>query len=86
MLSQGRIDVAEYMLTTVDNPYNPFTHYDEWHRWDAEAGYHTSEFLARIARTSEELSDADQELALDLAIDEIVRENVLGLYRKVARE
>lgn len=72
-----------HMLTTVDNPHNPFTHYDEWHQWDTAAGYFTSEFLARIVRTSDELSEADQDLALELAIDEVVRENVLGIYRKV---
>lgn len=76
--------VVEHMLTTVDNPYNPFTHYDEWFAFDASKGYHTPSFLARVVRTSEELSEADQHLAIELAIDEIVTENVLGLYRKVA--
>ena len=78
--------MATAMLTTVDNPFNPFTHFDEWYQWDEAAGYHTTSFLARIARTSDDLSEADQELAIDLAIDEIVRENVLGLYRKVEKE
>ena len=73
-------------LTTVDNPYDPFTQYDEWFAFDARQGYHTPSFLARIVQTSTELSDVDQELAESLAIDEIVFENVLGLYRKVTRE
>lgn len=73
-------------LTTVDNPYDPFTQYDEWFAFDSRLGYHTPSFLARIVQTSTELSDADQELAESLAIDEIVSENVLGLYRKVTRE
>lgn len=75
----------EYMLTTVDNPWNPFTHFDEWQAYDQAAGYYTTNFLARVVRTSEALSDADQELAINLAIDEIVKENVLGLYKKVTR-
>lgn len=73
----------EYMLTTVDNPYNPFTQFDEWFNWDADAGYHTPGLLARIAKTSDELSDADQHLAIQQAIEEIVQENVLGVYRKI---
>ncbi len=75
-----------HMLTTVDNPHDPFTDFDAWHRWDTSAGYYTSEFLARIAITSDDLSEADQDAALEQAIDEIVRENVLGLYRKVSQE
>jgi len=74
------------MLTTVDNPFNPFTHFDEWHAYDEASGYYTSEFLARIVITSDELSEADQVLAIEHAIDEIVEENVLGLYRKVTED
>jgi len=76
--------VAEHMLTTVDNPYDPFTQFDEWYAFDVAAGYNTSAFLARIVKTSTELSEADQSLAIEEAIDEIVRENVSGVHRKVA--
>lgn len=75
--------MAEHMLTTVDNPYNPFTHFNEWLAFDTAAGYGTLSFLARVARTSPELSEADESLAIEQAIDEIVSENVLGIYRKV---
>lgn len=73
----------EFMLTTVDNPYDPWTQWDEWFAWDAAAGYHTPGLLARVARTSDDLSEADQSLAIQQAIDEIVQENVLGIFRKV---
>lgn len=75
---------TKYMLTTFDNPYDPFTQFDEWYSWDVAAGYHTSAFLARIAVVSHEMSEADQELAIQLAIDEIVKENVSGMHRKVS--
>lgn len=77
--------MTEHMLTTVDNPFDPFTHFDEWYVFDVAAGHHTLSFLARIVKTSDELSEADQSLAIEQAIDEIVEENVLGLYRKVAQ-
>lgn len=76
---------AEYMLTTVDNPYDPWTQWDEWLLWDSRAGYHTPGLLARIAKVSSDLSEVDQHLALQYAIDEIVKENVLGVHRKVKR-
>lgn len=75
--------MATSMLTTIDNPYDPFIQFDEWYAYDEDRGYHSCAFLARIVKTSDELSDADQEDAINSAIDEIVAENVLGLYRKV---
>lgn len=75
-----------FMLTTVDNPFDPFTQFNAWFAFDTAAGYNTSGLLDRIAKTSDDLSEADQSLSIQLAIDEIVSENVLGLYRKVSRE
>lgn len=78
-------EVVEYMLTTVDNPFDPFTQFDEWLAYDTKMGYHSASFLDRIARVSNELSLPDQEQAIQDAIDEIVNENVLGVWKKVAR-
>lgn len=77
--------VGEYMLTTVDNPFDPFTQWDEWYAFDTRHGYHTAGLLARIVITSDELSEADQALAIQLGIEEIVRENVSGMHKKVSR-
>jgi hypothetical protein len=76
--------LPDYMLTTVDNPFDPFTQFDEWYTFDERHGYHSTGLLARVIDTSDELSEADQSAAIRDAIDEVVRENVLGLYRKVA--
>lgn len=78
--AEGR---PEYMLTTVDNPFDPWAQWDEWFAWDQNAGYHTPGLLARVARAPGDLAEADQHLAIQQAIDEIVRENVLGVHRKV---
>lgn len=75
----------EYLLTTVDNPFDPWTQWEEWLQWDTRAGYNTPGLLARIAKSSNDLSDADQHVVLQDAIDEIVRENVTGVHRKVKR-
>lgn len=76
--------MALHMLTTVDNPYDPSTQFNEWYAFDMAAGYNTTSLLARIVKTSDELSDADQDAAIEDAIDEIVKENVSGVHRKVA--
>lgn len=72
-----------HMLTTVDNPYNPSTQFDEWYEFDVAAGYNTTSLLARIVKSSDELSEADQDAAIEDAIDEIVKENVSGMHRKI---
>lgn len=71
------------MLTTVDNPYNPFTDFDDWQQFDESKGYFTCEYLARIAKIGNELSEQQEQQAIASAIDEIVKMNVLGIYKKV---
>jgi hypothetical protein len=71
------------MLTTVDNPWDPFTQFDEWLQFDESSGYYTSQYLARLTLSSGSLSDADQSSAIETAIDVVVQENVNGIYRKV---
>lgn len=78
-------DEEDYMITTSDNPYNPFTEFDEWYRYDTRMGYHTSSLLARIIVTSDELPESDQDAAYSDAVEEMLRENVTGLFVKVAR-
>lgn len=72
-----------HMLTTIDNPYNPETQWDDWYQFDSSHGYDTPGLLARMTITSDELSELDQDLAREEAIDEIIRENVLGVLKKV---
>lgn len=78
--------MKESMLTTIDNPYDPFTQFEDWYAYDVQKGYNTCAYLARIAKTSHDLSPADEELAIEQAIDEIVELNVLGIYLKVTKD
>ncbi len=72
-----------HMLTTVDNPFNPVTHFDEWDAWDRQAGYCSLALIGRVVITSNEMSELDQALATEVAIREIVRENASGMHRMV---
>lgn len=75
--------MAASMLTTIDNPYNPFVQFDDWLAYDEMMGYHTCSYLARITKSSIELSEADDTLAQEQAIDEILELNLLGIYKKI---
>ena len=71
------------MLTTIDNPFSPFSQWEDWKRYDEDHGYYTCQYLARIAKTSDDLSDSDNDRAVANAIEEILELNILGIYKKV---
>lgn len=75
----------ELMLTTIDNPYNPFTQFDEWDEFDQEKGYYTNNYLARIAKTSFELSESEEYDEILSAMEEIVAHDYLSVYRIVKK-
>ena len=52
-------------VTSVDNPFDPFTQFDEWYAYDRAKGYYLSERLARVALTSDLLSDDENEEIID---------------------
>jgi len=68
------------MLTTVDNPFNPYIQWDAWLAYDIRLGHGTCEYLARVVHSSDELSEADQEFDIDSAIDEILLHDEGKLY------
>ena len=70
-------------LTTIDNPFNPFTDFTKWFLYDIEKGYYSCAYLSRIARTSDQLSDAENLNEIERAIDEIIRLDFMGIYKKV---
>lgn len=71
------------MLTTVDNPHNPFDDYRAWLVYDIEFGHGSCELLGRIARTSDKLSDEENSLEIERAIDDIIKYDFLNIYKKV---
>lgn len=72
-------------LTTFDNPYDPFTNYDEWMMYDKEKGYDSSERLMRIAKISEDMSEAEVDYEIERAIDEIIKYDPINIYKKAVR-
>lgn len=74
------------MLTTVDNPYNPFTQFEKWMLFDVEKGYNSSGLLGRIARTSNEQSEDEYNQEVEAAIDEIIKYDFTNMRKKVYKE
>lgn len=77
---------AETMLTTFDNPFDPFDDFVHWFLFDVQKGYNTCSYLARIARSSEEFSTIEDKEETERAIDEIIKHDFLNIYRKVTKD
>ena len=76
---------AECMLTTIDNPFDPFTQFESWFQFDIEKGYNSCSRLARIAKLSDDLSDKETDEEIERAIDEIIKYDFMNVYKKVRR-
>lgn len=78
--------MADMMLSLVSNPYDPFTEYDLWLNFDHHEGFDTAGLVSRLVSTSDALSQPDQDLAWEMAIDSIVENPSFGgMYKKVVR-
>lgn len=75
-----------YMLTTIDNPFNPFDEFENWYKFDMRSGYNTCELLARIANQSEALTTIEEIKETNKAIDKIMKEDFLCIYRRVTED
>lgn len=74
------------MLTTIDNPFDPFEQFSSWFLFDVEKGYNSCGKLARIANVSESMSETEFNNEIDLAIDKLIKVDFLDIYKKVTKE
>ncbi len=75
--------MKRYLLTTVDNPYHPAYQFDDWYKFDHERGYYTDQRLAKVAKTSINLTDAENQRIINGVVDDFIRLDELGLYKRV---
>ncbi len=77
--------MSECMLTTNDNPFDPFEDFTSWFLFDVEKGYNTCSYLARIANLTDDLSQQEANQEVERAIDEIIKYDFMDIYKKVRR-
>lgn len=75
--------MSKAMLSTIDNPFNPFEDFKSWFLFDIEKGYNSCSYLGRIAKTSDQLSDVENDEEIERAIDEIIEYDLFNVYIKV---
>ena len=77
---------SNYMLTTIDNPFDPFDDFASWFRFDTEKGYNTCGLLHRIANVSDDLMQNEIDAAYEEAMDRIIMNDPFDIYKKIRKE
>ena len=75
-----------YMLTTLDNPFNPFDDFKSWFMYDCEKGHNTSSRLARIANLNSEMSQKEKDEEMERAMDLIIKYDFEDKFIKVQEQ
>ena len=65
----------ETFITTKDNPYDYWIQFDEWLSYDHLMGYNTLELLGRLVKSSDDLSEKQQEEEIQRAFCTMMRYN-----------
>ena len=78
--------MRQCLLSTVDNPFDPFYQFDEWFRYDCEKGYNCCGKPMRIAEITDDMSMTEEHAEIERAIDRIIALDPFNLYKKVTVE
>ena len=77
--------MREVMITTVDNPVNPFDDFEQWYQIDMLKGYNTCAFLARQVPQADSLPESYCERIKEQVIDRWVK-MMPQTYKKLVRD
>lgn len=89
------LDREDCMLTTIDNPWNPFTNFQDWYNHDTSfriipeidpdvpVKTCTCEYLDRVAITSPNFSEEENHIEMVSAMNEIIDHDMFHIYKIV---
>lgn len=85
------IDNSEVMLTTIDNPYNPFDNFEEWYNFDFMQAIRENRptccgYLARVYLGPDDVSENEFNQVMNDVLDEICELNLSGKFKKITHE
>ncbi len=78
--------MRETMLSTVDNPYNPFSDFDKWFQYDVVHNYNCLGIMAANTYSSNEYGEGRILEDIEQGIDDFLKNDILGLYIKVVHD
>lgn len=74
------------MITTIDNPFDPFEDFEKWFLFDVEKGYNSCAYLDRMAKTSDSFTDKENAEEIERAINRIIELDFMNVYTKITKE
>ena len=80
-MPNAEVQADKAWLTTDDNPFNPFTQWDEWYEYDEDHHYCTTEYIARMAMLSDNMTDEEESQAILDALKNIIKFDIFSQYR-----
>ena len=84
--TNGKVTKKVSMLTTFDNPFDPFEDFARWFVFDSEKGYNTCGLLAIVSGTSDSFIEEVNDDLNEEAIDSIIENDFLNIYKKITKE
>lgn len=76
----------EVMLTTFDNPYDPFEQFTLWLMFDKEMGYNTSERMMRLANITDDMSQIEIDAEVERAMDRLIELDFTNTFKKYFKD
>ena len=74
------------MITTFDNPFDPFEQFTLWHLFDKEKGYDSSERVMRLANISNDMTQKEVDEEVERAIDRLIEIDFTNTYKKLTKQ
>lgn len=74
------------MLTTVDNPYDPFDEFEQWFLYDVHNGYNSCGILDRVSNVNDAMTEKEIDTEIERAIDAIIKYDFMNVYKKVTKD
>ena len=71
------------MLSTLDNPFNPFEDFTSWFMFDVEKGHNSCSRFDRTAKFEDNMTEEEIKIETERAIDEIIYYDPEHKYIKV---
>jgi len=76
----------EVAITTIDNPFDPFTQSDDWLYFDMQKGYYSNNKVARLTEVTSDMTTKEEDEAIEKAIDRLIEIDPLKMFKKVVKE
>ncbi len=87
-MTDNKETIVETFITTFDNPFDPFTDFNEWCSYDCQLGYNTCALIDRVYNAFVETNNLDEVEIEQLRVESMKRIVALmpNVYRLIVKE